>query len=70
MADDPRVFLIDPQEDLATLLGLNWVVGASEGSGGGGPENASLLYLLQDGRVVASRTPVMSARLIAYAQPV
>lgn len=69
MADDPRIFLTEPVGgNLAAFSAAEYVLSPYSGGSGGPPEKASLLYLLQDGRVVASRTPVMSARLIAYAQ--
>lgn len=66
MADDPRTFFVDPQEDMSLVWSADWVLGAYEGGGGGGdPENASRLYLLPSGRIVASRNALPTGRLIA-----
>ena len=58
----------DDADDAVLVLSYKSVLSPDEDTGAGIPEFASLLYIMPHGRRVASRSPVIGARILAYEQ--
>lgn len=71
MSDDPRDYAINPEENPDLVWDAEWVVGTPENSGSEAPLNGIPLYLMPDGKIVASKgdVPSTDARIIALKPP-
>lgn len=68
MADDPRTYVVNPQEDPSAVWSIEWAVGSTDV--GVSSIVGSQLFLLPDGRIVAANGTLTNpdARRIALRQ--